>query len=62
MLQAVGVGAVRSLPAAATLNWVLKDGLGKLGKISVAAVFGRGFDSDLKARARWTTALLHLLH
>ncbi|KAL4425099.1 hypothetical protein ABPG77_010413 [Micractinium sp. CCAP 211/92] len=31
LLQAVGVGAKRSLPAAATINWVLKDGLGRLG-------------------------------
>lgn len=50
MLQAVGVGAKRSLPAAATLNWVLKDGLGKIGRISVGALFGSGFDSDLKVR------------
>mmetsp|Transcript_24956 Transcript_24956/g.69595 ORF Transcript_24956/g.69595 Transcript_24956/m.69595 type:complete len:543 (-) Transcript_24956:36-1664(-) len=58
MLEAVGVGAKRSLPAAATLNWVLKDGLGKLGKISVAAVFGRGFDTDLKA-ARFRSSCLY---
>jgi glutamate N-acetyltransferase/amino-acid N-acetyltransferase len=48
MLEAVGIGAKRSLPVAATLNWVLKDGLGRMGRISVGALFGSGFDSDLK--------------
>ena len=48
MLMAVGVGSTRSLPAAAGLNWVLKDGLGKLGKLVATAGFGRSFDSDLK--------------
>eukprot|EP00873_Tetraselmis_striata_P003927 jgi/Tetstr1/424191/TSEL_014797.t1 len=58
MLQAVGVGAQRSLPAAATLNWVLKDGLGRLGRISVGALFGSGFDSDLK-RCRFQSSVLY---
>lgn len=49
LLQAVGVGAKRSLPAAATINWVLKDGLGRLGRLTVATRFGESFDSDLKA-------------
>lgn len=51
LLQAVGVGAKRSLPAAATINWVLKDGLGRLGRLTVATRFGESFDSDLKVRA-----------
>jgi len=46
----VGVGAQRALPAAAAINWILKDGLGRLGRLSVAARFGNSFDSDLKAR------------
>lgn len=49
LLQAVGVGGRRSLPAAATINWVLKDGLGRLGRLSVATQFGASFDADLKA-------------
>lgn len=61
MLQAVGVGAQRSLPAAATLNWVLKDGLGRLGRISVGALFGSGFDSDLKV-ATWHGLACTALH
>lgn len=44
----MGVGAQRSLPAAAAINWILKDGLGRLGRLSVAARFGHSFDSDLK--------------
>jgi len=48
----VGVGAQRALPAAAAINWILKDGLGRLGRLSIAARFGNSFDSDLKARRR----------
>lgn len=33
MLYAIGLGASRVLPTAAALNWVLKDGLGRLGKL-----------------------------
>jgi hypothetical protein len=48
LLLAVGVSARRSLPAAAGINWVLKDGLGRLGRLTVATRFGESFDSDLK--------------
>ena len=48
LLLAVGLGAKRTLPAAAAINWVLKDGLGRLGRLSVATKFGESFDSDLK--------------
>lgn len=58
LLQAVGVGAKRSLPAAATINWVLKDGLGRLGRLTVATRFGESFDSDLK-RFRYTTSVIY---
>lgn len=34
MLFAVGLGAKRALPTAAALNWVLKDGLGRLGELT----------------------------
>ena len=57
LLQAVGVGARRSLPAAAGINWLLKDGLGRLGRLSAATRFGDSFDSDLK-RFRFATSLL----
>ena len=58
MLTAVGLGASRTLPAAAAVNWVLKDGLGRLGKLSVAANFGRTFDSDVK-RFRFTSSVVY---
>ncbi|EFN59464.1 hypothetical protein CHLNCDRAFT_138052 [Chlorella variabilis] len=58
LLQAVGVGARRSLPAAATINWVLKDGLGRLGRLTVATRFGESFDSDLK-RFRYATSIIY---
>lgn len=51
LLAAVGVGAQRSLPAAAAINWVLKDGLGRLGRLGVAARFGQSFDADLKVHS-----------
>ncbi len=58
LLLAVGVGAKRTLPAAAAINWVLKDGLGRLGRLSVATRFGESFDSDLK-RFRFSSSLLY---
>lgn len=57
MLLAVGVGAKRSLPSAAGLTWVLKDGLGRLGRLSYAATYGRIFDCHLK-RVRFGTSVL----
>ena len=57
LLVAVGVGARRSLPAAAAANWLLKDGLGRLGRLGVATRFGQSFDSDLK-RFRFASSLL----
>ncbi|KAK2080532.1 hypothetical protein QBZ16_000385 [Prototheca wickerhamii] len=58
MLQAIGVGARRSLPAAATINWVLKDGLGRLGRLSISTKFGGSFDADLK-RFRFVTSIMY---
>ena len=57
MLTAIGVGSSTAIPAAAALNWVLKDGLGKVGKLGVTAAFGRSFDSDLK-RFRYAAAII----
>lgn len=58
MLFAVGLGAKRALPTAAALNWVLKDGLGRIGKLTVATNFGRRFDADLK-RFRFTSSVVY---
>ncbi|CAK9235372.1 unnamed protein product [Sphagnum troendelagicum] len=57
MLHALGVGGKRGLPSAAALNWVLKDGLGRLGRLMYAAGLGRTFDCNLK-RVRFSTSVL----
>ena len=36
LLYAIGCGA-GSIPIAATLNWILKDGIGQLGGIAFAS-------------------------
>lgn len=46
------------LLGAAGAAWVLKDGLGRLGRLAVAARFGTGFDADLK-RWRFATSVLY---
>eukprot|EP00249_Psilotum_nudum_P009162 c21745_g1_i1 orf=102-1685(-) len=58
MLRAVGVGAERALPSAAALNWVLKDGLGRLGRLVFTAGLSCAFDSDLK-KIRFSTSVLY---
>jgi hypothetical protein len=50
---AMGLGATQRLPAAAAINWVLKDGLGRLGKLSVATNFGGAVHVELC----WTHSL-----
>ena len=53
LLCAVGIGsggASSTLPLAASLNWVLKDGIGQLAAVVSAAVISDRFDSDPK---RW---------
>ncbi len=49
LLYAVGLGA-GSIPTAAALNWVLKDGLGQLGGVLFASAVNNRFDADPK---RW---------
>ena len=49
MLFAIGVGG-GSLPLAATLNWIIKDGLGQFGGILLASQVNNRFDADPK---RW---------
>lgn len=49
LLSAIGIGQ-GMLPLAATLNWVLKDGLGQLGGIWFASLVNTRFDSEPK---RW---------
>ena len=49
MLFAIGAGS-GSLPLAATLNWIIKDGLGQFGGILFASYINNQFDADPK---RW---------
>ncbi|CAG8465616.1 11092_t:CDS:2 [Paraglomus occultum] len=47
LLYALGLGA-NSIPLAAALNWVIKDGLGHLGGVFYAAFISDRFDSEPK--------------
>ncbi|CAG8609907.1 1194_t:CDS:2, partial [Paraglomus brasilianum] len=47
LLYALGLGA-NSIPLAAALNWVIKDGLGHLGGVFYAAFVSDRFDSEPK--------------
>ena len=60
MLRAVGVGAKRSLPTAAAFNWLLKDGIGKLGKLGIVAKLGSQYDLELKKFRLLSTAVCDL--
>lgn len=57
MFAAMGVGFSSSLPSAAALNWVLKDGLGRLSRCIYTASLASAFDTNLK-RVRFTTSVL----
>jgi hypothetical protein len=50
LLVAIGLSASTAVPVAATVNWVMKDGLGQLGGVLFASWVGNRFDSDIK---RW---------
>eukprot|EP00741_Cyanophora_paradoxa_P013109 tig00020675_g12662.t1 len=53
LLRAVGLSAGKAIPTAATLNWVLKDGIGRIGAMIFGSLFGNCFDNDPK---RWRLA------
>ncbi|GBF91115.1 hypothetical protein Rsub_04784 [Raphidocelis subcapitata] len=57
LLTAVGVGAQKALAASAAINWMLKDGISRLVRMSVATQWGDVFDSDLK-RFRFGSSLV----
>eukprot|EP00803_Ostreobium_quekettii_P007799 evm.model.scf_481.5 EVM.evm.TU.scf_481.5 scf_481:67877-76451(-) len=57
LLVAVGVGGRDALTASAAINWMLKDGLGRVARMTVATRYGDVFDSNLK-RMRFSTAIL----
>lgn len=47
LLHSLGLGS-SSLPLAATLNWIIKDGLGQAGSILFASFINNRFDSNPK--------------
>ena len=48
LLASIGVSSGAALPIAATLNWILKDGVGQLGGVLFASSVNTRFDSDPK--------------
>lgn len=48
LLFAVGLNATTAIPAAAALNWVIKDGLGQFGGMFFASLVNKKFDADPK--------------
>ncbi|KAK9269748.1 hypothetical protein L1049_001526 [Liquidambar formosana] len=60
MFRAIGLGYSRSLASAAALNWVLKDGLGRLCRCIYTASLASVFDTNLK-RVRFSTSILFSL-
>ncbi|WOG93143.1 hypothetical protein DCAR_0312424 [Daucus carota subsp. sativus] len=60
MFRAIGIGYAHSLPSAAALNWVLKDGLGRLSRCIYTACLASAFDTNLK-RVRFSTSVVFSL-
>lgn len=60
MFRAIGIGYARSLPSAAALNWVLKDGLGRFCRCIYTASLASAFDTNLK-RVRFSTSVMFSL-
>ncbi|XP_028799198.1 protein root UVB sensitive 4 isoform X2 [Neltuma alba] len=57
MFKAIGVGHSYSLPSSAALNWVLKDGIGRLSRCIYTASLASAFDTNLK-RVRFSTSVV----
>ncbi|KAG5138727.1 hypothetical protein JHK82_023458 [Glycine max] len=57
MFTAMGVGFSNSLPSAAALNWVLKDGLGRLSRCIYTASLASAFDTNLKSAVHQSFAI-----
>ncbi|KAK1315892.1 hypothetical protein QJS10_CPA05g01554 [Acorus calamus] len=60
MFRAIGIGSSQSLSSAAALNWLLKDGLGRLSRCIYTASVESAFDTNLK-RVRFSTSILFSL-
>jgi hypothetical protein len=60
LLLALGIKSGNRISQAATISWVLKDGLSRVGKMLWASQLGRDMDADPK-RFRFFSALLYSL-
>ncbi|XP_078430557.1 root UVB sensitive protein (Protein of unknown function, DUF647) isoform X2 [Wolffia australiana] len=60
MFRAIGIGSSHALSSAAALNWLLKDGLGRLSRCIYTASLGSAFDTNLK-RVRFSSSILFSL-
>ena len=60
LLFAVGLNANTALPAAAALNWILKDGLGQLGGVMFASYSKNLSDSTPKSYRLMSNVLLNV--
>jgi len=49
-----------AIPLAATVNWVLKDGLGQLGGVLYGAIYGTHFDDDPKRHRFYAVVALQV--
>ncbi|RIA99302.1 vitamin B6 photo-protection and homoeostasis-domain-containing protein [Glomus cerebriforme] len=59
LLYAMGLGA-SSIPLAAALNWIIKDGLGQLGGVIYAAFISDRFDSEPKRHRFQATVTMQI--
>ncbi|KAG2432623.1 hypothetical protein HXX76_008963 [Chlamydomonas incerta] len=57
LLMATGLGAKKAFAASAAINWLLKDGVSRIVRMTVSTSFGQTFDADLK-RMRFITSLI----
>jgi len=59
LLLAVGVGRQSSAPLAAALQWVIRDGVGRAGRMIFSQI-GTGFDAETKQHRLAAAAVLNL--
>ena len=67
-----GLGAKKTIAASAVINWLLKDGVGRIARMTVATNLCQSFDSELKVisgttlefslRAKLCLAQQHISH
>jgi len=58
LLMATGLGAKNALTASVAINWMVKDGLGRIARLLIATNYSRKFDTNIK-KARFISTLVH---